>query len=66
VASGPLLQLGIGRGYRTTGATLAFAVGNYVSADLENYVSHNGVNLGNEVSYNMAAMWLSDAELTQV
>jgi hypothetical protein len=30
--------------------TLAFPVGNYVSADLGNYVSDNRLNLGNYVS----------------
>jgi hypothetical protein len=34
----------------TTDATLAFPVGNYVSADLGNYVSDNRLNLGNYVS----------------
>jgi hypothetical protein len=34
----------------TGDATLAFPVGNYVSADLGNYVSDNRLNLGNSVS----------------
>jgi hypothetical protein len=34
----------------TDDATLAFPVGNYVSADLGNYVSGNRLNLGNYVS----------------
>jgi len=34
----------------TSDATLAFPVGNYVSADLGNYVSDNRLNLGNYVS----------------
>jgi hypothetical protein len=34
----------------TSDATHAFPVGNYVSADLGNYVSDNRLNLGNYVS----------------
>jgi len=37
----------------TSDATLAIPVGNYVSADLGNYVSDNRLNLGNYVSADM-------------